>query len=83
MIAPPARGRVMTAARRWTSAKRDRLGDADQGGDPPYVTYGYAPDRKTERPIARLSSFQDVLQVAGYAGCRSLAEKHDVRLAFC
>lgn len=43
----------------------------------------YAPDRKAERPIAHLAGFTGILQVDGYAGYRSLAERGDVRLAFC
>lgn len=53
------------------------------GGDPPGVAYVYAPDRKAERPIAHLAGFRGVLQVDGYAGYKVLAEKGDVRLAFC
>ena len=51
--------------------------------DPPGVAYVYAPDRKAERPIAHLEGFKGVLQVDGYAGYRKLAERGDVRLAFC
>jgi transposase len=53
------------------------------GGDPPGVAYVYAPDRKAERPIAHLAGFRGILQVDGYAGYKVLAEKADVRLAFC
>lgn len=53
------------------------------GGDPPGVAYVYAPDRKAERPIAHLAGFRGILQVDGYAGYKVLAEKGDVRLAFC
>ena len=53
------------------------------GGDPPGVAYVYAPDRKAERPIAHLADFRGVLQVDGYAGYKVLAEKADVRLAYC
>ncbi len=40
-------------------------------------------DRKAERPIAHLDGFKGILQVDGYAGYRKLAERGDVRLAFC
>ena len=53
------------------------------GADPPGVVYVYAPDRKAERPIAHLDGFKGILQVDGYAGYRKLAERGDVRLAFC
>jgi hypothetical protein len=43
----------------------------------------YAPDRRAERPIAHLAGFKGVLQVDGYGGYRVLAERGDVRLAFC
>src|SRR6478736_2392306 len=51
--------------------------------DPPGVAYIYAPDRKSERPIAHLEGFKGILQVDGYAGYRKLADRGDVRLAFC
>ena len=51
--------------------------------DPPGVDYVYAPDRKSERPITHLEAFRGVLQVDGYAGYRKLADRGDVRLAFC
>jgi transposase len=47
------------------------------------VAYVYAPDRKAERPIAHLAGFRGVLQVDGYGGYRVLAERGEVRLAFC
>jgi hypothetical protein len=53
------------------------------GSDPPGVAYVYAPDRKAERPIAHLEGFKGILQVDGYAGYRKLAERGDVKLAFC
>jgi transposase len=34
-------------------------------------------------PIAHLAGFKGILRVDGYAGCRALAEKGDVQLAFC
>jgi hypothetical protein len=36
-----------------------------------------------ERPIAHLEGFKGTLQVDGYAGYRKLAERGDVKLAFC
>jgi transposase len=53
------------------------------GPDPPIVAYAYAPDRKAARPIAHLAGFRGILQVDGYAGYKALAEKGEVRLAFC
>jgi transposase len=49
--------------------------------DPPGVVYVYAPDRKSERPITHLE--KGIPQVDGYAGYRKLADRGDVRLAFC
>jgi transposase len=40
----------------------------------------YAPDRKAERPIAHLAGFSGILQVDGYRGYRTLAEKNGVTL---
>jgi hypothetical protein len=63
------------------------LGLADDrpwgGSDPPGVAYVYAPDRKAERPIAHLEGFKGILQIDGYAGYHKLADRGDVRLAFC
>lgn len=36
-----------------------------------------------KRPIAHLEGFKGILQVDGYAGYRKLADRGDVRLAFC
>ena len=47
------------------------------------MAYAYAPDRKAARPIAHLAGFRGVLQVDGYAGYKVLAERGEVRLAFC
>ena len=47
------------------------------------MAYVYAPDRKAERPIAHLCGFTGVLQVDGYGGYRTLAERGEVVLAFC
>jgi transposase len=47
------------------------------------VVYVYAPDRKAARPIAHLAGFRGTLQVDGYGGYKVLAERGDVRLAFC
>jgi hypothetical protein len=35
------------------------------------------------RPIAHLTGFRGILQVDGYAGYKALAERGEVRLAFC
>ena len=78
-VLDPGRGRTKTG-QLWAYARDDRTWC---GPEPPGVAYVYAPDRKAERPIAHLSGFRGVLQVDGYAGYRTLAEKGDVRLAFC
>jgi transposase len=78
-VLDPGRGRTKTG-QLWAYARDDRSWG---GPDPPGVAYVYAPDRKAERPIAHLSGFKGVLQVDGYAAYRTLAEKGDVRLAFC
>ncbi len=75
----PGRGRTKTG-QLWAYARDDR---AWGGPDPPGVVYVYAPDRNAERVAAHLAGFTGVLQVDGYAGYRPLAEKGDVRLAFC
>ena len=78
-VLDPGRGRTKTG-QLWAYARDDRSWG---GPEPPGVAYVYAPDRKAERPIAHLSGFKGVLQVDGYAGYRALADKGDVRLAFC
>jgi transposase len=78
-VLDPGRGRTKTG-QLWAYARDDRPWG---GADPPGVVYVYAPDRKAERPIAHLAGFKGVLQVDGYGGYRVLAERGDVRLAFC
>jgi transposase len=78
-VLDPGRGRTKTG-QLWAYARDDRPWG---GTDPPGVAYLYAPDRKAERPIAHLGGFRGVLQVDGYGGYRALAERGDVRLAFC
>jgi transposase len=78
-VLDPGRGRTKTG-QLWAYARDER---AWGGPDPPGVVYVYAPDRKAERAAAHLVGFKGVLQVDGYAGYRPLAEKGDVRLAFC
>ena len=78
-VLDPGRGRTKTG-QLWSYAADDRPWG---GSDPPGVAYVYAPDRKAERPIAHLDGFKGILQVDGYAGYRKLAERGDVRLAFC
>ena len=78
-VLDPGRGRTKTG-QLWAYARDDRPWG---GADPPAVAYVYAPDRKAERPMMHLAGFKGVLQVDGYAGYRALAEKGDVRLAFC
>ena len=78
-VLDPGRGRTKTG-QLWAYVADDRPWG---GSDPPGVAYVYAPDRKAERPIAHLEGFQGILQVDGYAGYRKLAERGDVKLAFC
>jgi transposase len=78
-VLDPGRGRTKTG-QLWAYARDDRPWG---GADPPGVAYVYAPDRKAERPIAHLEGFRGVLQVDGYAGYKVLAERGEVRLAFC
>ena len=78
-VLDPGRGRTKTG-QLWAYARDDRPWG---GADPPAVAYVYAPERKAERPMMHLAGFKGVLQVDGYAGYRALAEKGDVRLAFC
>lgn len=78
-VLDPGRGRTKTG-QLWAYARDDRPWG---GPDPPGVVYVYAPDRKAERAAAHLAGFTGVLQVDGYAGYRPLAEKGDIRLAFC
>lgn len=78
-VLDPGRGRTKLG-QLWAYARDDRPWG---GTDPPSVAYVYAPDRKAERPIAHLAGFKGVLQVDGYGGYRVLAERGDVKLAFC
>ncbi len=78
-VLDPGRGRTRTG-QLWAYARDDRPWN---GPDPPGVAYLYAPDRKAERPIAHLAGFRGVLQVDGYGGYKVLAERGEVRLAFC
>jgi transposase len=78
-VLDPGRGRTKTG-QLWAYARDDRPWG---GTDPPGVVYVYAPDRKAESAAAHLVGFTGVLQVDGYAGYRSLAEKGDIHLAFC
>jgi transposase len=78
-VLDPGRGRTKTG-QLWAYARDDRPWG---GTDPPGVAYVYAPDRKAERPITHLAGFKGILQVDGYGGYRVLAERGDVKLAFC
>jgi transposase len=78
-VLDPGRGRTKTG-QLFAYARDDRPWG---GTDPPAVAYVYAPDRKAERPIAHLEGFVGVLQVDGYGGYRTLAERNAVVLAFC
>ena len=78
-VLDPGRGCTKTG-QLWAYASDDRPWG---GCDPPGVVYVYAPDRKSARPITHLEGFKGILQVDGYAGYRKLADRGDVRLAFC
>jgi transposase len=78
-VLDPGRGRTKTG-QLWAYARDDRSWG---GADPPGVAYVYAPDRKAERPITHLVGFRGILQVDGYGAYKVLAERGDVRLAFC
>jgi transposase len=78
-VLDPGRGRTKTG-QLFAYARDDRPWG---GPDPPMVAYVYAPDRKAARPIAHLAGFRGVLQVDGYGGYKVLAERGEVRLAFC
>ncbi len=78
-VLDPGRGRTKTG-QLFAYARDDRPW---AGTDPPIVAFVYAPDRKAARPIAHLAGFRGILQVDGYAGYKALAEKGEVRLAFC
>ena len=78
-VLDPGRGRTKTG-QLFAYARDDRPWG---GTDPPIVAYVYAPDRKAVRPIAHLTGFRGILQVDGYAGYKALAERGEVRLAFC
>jgi len=78
-VLDPGRGRTKTG-QLWAYARDDRPWG---GPDPPGVAYVYAPDRKAKQPITHLTGFSGILQVDGYGGYRTLAERNDVQLAFC
>jgi transposase len=78
-VLDPGRGKTKTG-QLWAYARDDRPWG---GNDPPGVAYVYAPDRKAERPIVHLTGFSGILQVDGYGGYRTLAEKSGATLAFC
>jgi transposase len=78
-VLDPGRGRTKTG-QLWAYARDDRPW---RGTDPPAVAYVYATDRRGARPIEHLAGFKGVLQVDGYGGYRPLAEKGEVKLAFC
>src|ERR1700728_537393 len=78
-VLDPGRGRTKTG-QLWAYAADDR----PWGGlDPPGIAYVYAPDRKAERLFSHLAGFKGILQVDGYNAYPKLAERGDVRLAFC
>jgi transposase len=78
-VLDPGRGRTKTG-QLWAYARDDRPWG---GRDPPAAVYVYATDRTAGQPIRHLAGFKGVLQVDGYGGYRPLAEKGEVKLAFC
>jgi transposase len=78
-VLDPGRGRTKTG-QLWAYARDDRPWG---GRDPPAAVYVYATDRTAGQPIKHLAGFKGVLQVDGYGGYRALAEKGEVKLAFC
>ncbi|QYE33770.1 IS66 family transposase [Polymorphobacter sp. PAMC 29334] len=78
-VLDPGRRRTKTG-QIWAYARDDRPWG---GTDPPAVAFIYAPDRKSERPLAHLAGFSGILQVDGYAGYNKLGRRNDVALAFC
>jgi transposase len=78
-VLDPGRGRTKTG-QLWAYARDDRPWG---GRDPPAAVYVYATDRTAGQPIRHLAGFKGVLQVDGYGGYRALAEKGEVKLAFC
>ena len=70
-VLDPGRGRTKTG-QLWAYARDDRPWG---GADPPIAVYVYAPNRKSEQPLAHLAGFTGVVQVDGYAGYRALARK--------
>jgi transposase len=78
-VLDPGRGRTKTG-QLWAYARDDRPW---AGSDPPAAVYVYAKDRTAGQPIKHLAGFRGVLQVDGYGGYRPLAEKGEVKLAFC
>ena len=78
-VLDPGRGRTKTG-QLWAYARDERPW---AGADPPGVAFVYATDRTASRPIKHLAGFKGVLQVDGYGGYRSLADRGDVKPAFC
>lgn len=64
----PGRGSTATV-RMWAYLRDDR---PFGGAGPPAVLYEFTPDRKGERPQARLRGFRGILQADGYAGFNAL-----------
>lgn len=78
-VLDPGRGRTKTG-QLFAYVRDDRPWG---GADPPAAAYVYAPDRKSERPVAHLDGFSGILQVDGYGGYKVLAGRNTVNLAFC
>ena len=78
-VLDPGRGRTRTG-RFWVYA-RDQRGWG--GAAPPAAVYLFETDRRAERPRAHLKHFKGVLQVDGYAGFETLAQRGGITLAAC
>ncbi len=78
-VLDPGRGRTRTG-RLWVYARDDRPWG---GSDPPAAVYFYTPDRKAERPVTHLKTFNGVLQVDGYQGFERLTTDGNIVLAAC
>ena len=75
----PGRGGTATG-RMWAYLRGDR---PFGGAGPPAVLHEFTPDRKGERPQARLRGFRGVLRADGYAGFNALYARGRVVEAAC
>ena len=78
-VLDPGRGRTKTG-RLWAYTRDDR---SHGRTTPPAVVFHYAPDRTGARPAEHLKTFRGILQVDGYAGFETLADRGTITLAAC